>query len=92
LDDGGCSISGYTIQKDDGASGSFTVISSSIGPSVFSYPVSSGLTVGLTYRFQVIATNAVGSTTGNTVSSIVATTPDPPTIAPYVDSTETNTT
>jgi hypothetical protein len=51
-----------------------------------------GFTLGLNYRFQVIAINSVGSTIGNTVSTIVADVPDTPTLAPTHDILETNTT
>jgi hypothetical protein len=40
----------------------------------------------------VIAVNSVGSTTGNTVKTIIADVPDDPLTAPTLDLTETNST
>ncbi len=45
---------------DDGAGGAFSDIDNTIGPSTFFYDITAGLTVGLDYRFKVIAKNDVG--------------------------------
>lgn len=91
-DDGGCPISSYTIKQDDGNTGPFTDLVTNISPSTFSHLINSGLTSGDVYRFQVIAINSAGPTTGNTVQTIVADVPADPTDAPELNLDETNST
>ncbi len=79
---GGCSIESYSVSQDNGANGAFSVLASSLGPSTFSYNITSGITSTTTYRFKVIATNDIGSTEGNIVQTIIADVPDTPTAAP----------
>ena len=79
LDDGGCSISGYTIKKDDGNNGAFTDVDSTVGLSTFTYNITSGLTSGKTYRFEIIAKNQVGETIGKVINAITADVPQTPT-------------
>lgn len=75
---------------DDGNVGAFSSVNSNIGSSTFKYTVSSGLTIGSSYRFKVTAYNDVGSVVGNIVSIIAANPPDAPTVGPTFDSSETN--
>lgn len=58
-DDGGCTIQGYELWADDGLLGALTPLDASFGPSTFSYDVI-GLTIGLEYRFKVLAKNVIG--------------------------------
>lgn len=51
MNNGGCTISSYTIAMDNGAGGSYTTLSSSISSSIFSYDITSGITIGLTYLY-----------------------------------------
>lgn len=82
-DDGGCIIQYYTIERDDGEGGPFTVLESSLSSSQFRYYIQSGLSVGKSYRVKVSATNNVGTSVGNLVSIIASNVPSTPTRGPY---------
>lgn len=69
---------------DDGANGAFVVVDNAIGQSSVSKDVTTGLSVGLEFRFKVIANNQVGAVTGNIVSTIVADVPDTPLSGPTI--------
>lgn len=77
---------------DDGFSGSFTNLSTTIGPSTFKYSINSGLTEGLHYRVKVIAVNNVGYVVGNIITTVAANVPDTPSTAPSFEKSETNAT
>lgn len=66
LDDGGCSITGYAIYRDDGAGGAITTdIDSGIianQPNLFDHSITLGPTfTGKTIRIKVEAINNIGS-------------------------------
>lgn len=78
-------IQSYSIERDDGANGLFTTLAASLVASQYRYTINTGLTVGLTYRVKVSATNNVGTRVGNLVSIIAADVPDTPANGPYRD-------
>jgi len=59
-DDGGSSIIGYELWKDEGIAGSpYSMIYNGTGkPEQISF-IASGLTTGLTYRFKLYSRNAI---------------------------------
>lgn len=64
-----------------------------LGPSTFRYVIKStdySLTLGYRYRIRIIASNDVGSSTGNIVSAVAADPPAAPASAPTYDAAETN--
>ncbi len=83
IDDGGCVIQKYSVERDDGLGGSFTPLATSLSSSQYRYTISSGLTTGRNYRIKVSATNNVGTRVGNLVSIIAANVPDTPGTGPY---------
>lgn len=85
IDDGGCVIQYYKVERDDGLGGSFITLADSISASQFRFTISSDLVVGRTYRVKISATNNVGTTVGNLVSIIAANVPDTPLLGPYRD-------
>lgn len=93
---GGCSLTGYSILRDDGASGSFVTVHSSStlnNPSLNSFTVTDLPTspTGLTVRFKIAAYNKGGySVLSNSISVIIASVPITPLTAPYSDPTITN--
>ena len=89
---GGCHILDYVLMVDDGHLSEFTAYSGGVlSPSTFSVDVT-GLVYTLSYRFKVISRNYIGRVESNTVSSIIADTPQTPTKAPVSDILTTTTT
>lgn len=73
---GGSPITGYTITGAiSGSSSSSAAVTKSVAATVSSQDIT-GLTDGTTYKFQVVATNALGNSTSTSSSS--ATTPSLP--------------
>lgn len=92
LDDGGCVIQYYKVQRDNGQGGDFITLAESISASQFRYTIGTGLVVGKTYRVKISATNNVGTTVGNLVSIIAANIPDIPLQGPFRDIGESTST
>ena len=94
-DDGGCSISSYSIYRDDGNGGSFVEVHASSvnnNPSLTQFTVTDLPTnpTGLTVKFKMSVTNVGGFTvTSPSISVVIASTPTTPTSAPYSDSSVT---
>lgn len=91
---GGCTITSYHIYMNDGLGGSvFTEVDAatvSNSPSLRQYPITFTATdTGNEYEFYLVCENAVGSITSETVSFVLASTPDQPPTAPYLSLTET---
>lgn len=76
---------------DDGAAGAFTQYGPDLTASIFTIDVT-GLTQSNEYRFKLIATNHIGSTSSNIIKTLVADIPSTPTQAPSFVPSETNTT
>lgn len=95
-DDGGCSLTGFSILRDDGASGSFVEVHAAAvngNPSLNSYTVTDLPTspLGLSIKFKVKAYNIAGlSVTSYHRSIVIASVPVTPTSAPYSDSSVTS--
>ena len=74
---------------DDGLGGSFSQIDSAQVnniPSLRSHSITfSSTKTSSTYRFYMVAQNVIGSITTDTISFVLAATPDMPTIAPYLN-------
>ena len=79
---------------DDGNAGAFSTITGAetLGPSTFSFDVTSNLVVGSEFRFMAYAVNEIGNADSNIVTTIAADVPATPTNGPGFDIAETNTT
>lgn len=88
--DGGCSVTGYGIFRDDGAGGAITteIDASSVNgdPSLYEYTttLASSFT-GKTIRVKVEAYTQQGSVLSPALSFVLADVPGKPTPAPYLD-------
>lgn len=100
LDDGGCSLTGYAVFRDDGSSGSvITEVNSSNDAAVRGNPSLSGMTItsfpsgseGSAFRVKVTAFNNGGRQADSGIQTfILASVPVTPTDAPVKDSTVTS--
>lgn len=96
LDIGGCAVTGYQLEIDDGNSGSFSHMSGSpFASTILEYTEATLFTashLGLTFRFRVIPVNVIGpSTLYSYAETLLASVPDTPTSAPLlVNSTLTS--
>jgi len=97
-DNGGCSITSYAVFRDDGAGADINVNMESASvankPYLFQYTFTLGSSYeGLEMRFQLQATNDIGSTlSSNYLSLLLAVEPGDPTSVPQNELGYTNTT
>ena len=101
LDDGGCSLSGYAVFRDNGAEGDITTeVNSANDALVRNNPSLDGVTIsnfaidnsdlGKTFRIKVTAFNNGGrEADSGAVALVLASTPDTPTVGP--ENVEANT-
>ena len=86
-DDGGCSIIGYKLLRDDGAGGSINIEVDPTNienkPYLTSYEVEfTAADIGNNYRFEITVINILGEKTSNAAAFILATVPDKPVVVP----------
>jgi len=95
-DDGGCSVTGYGIFRDDGAGGTITteIDAGTVNndPSLFQHAVTlAGTFTGLTMRVKVTAYTAQSQVDSPSLTFVLADTPGTPTPAPYLKMSESTT-
>lgn len=88
--DGGCQILSYSILMDDGAGGTLTEVdAASVNnlPTLRSYQITSFASsdTSKTFRFQLRATNTIGSTDSDEISHVLAAVPDQPATSPTLN-------
>jgi len=92
--DGGCSLTGFAIFRDDGAGGSFTEVHSAslnTNPHLSTFTVTDLPAAGLTVKFYMKAFNAASkSVSSSAISVVIADVPSTPGSAPTSDSSITS--